>query len=197
MSANQLHVNAAELLREPGLRRHVSAIVAPPTSTPRTTPIAGDCRRRRARSSTLDDIARHRDDHRAVAGAVPALPASARRDARRRRRRALRRAARPSTTTRSRSSTARSISPRWCASTSCWPSTIRGCAAPTAPGCARSAAPTSTPARASATRPWSTSAGPPSTSSAALTHPSVSVTECRVGCPHEHSDRPKHSDREQ
>ncbi len=29
MSANQLHVNAAELLREPGLRRHVSAVVEP------------------------------------------------------------------------------------------------------------------------------------------------------------------------
>jgi uncharacterized protein len=56
MSANQLHVNAAELLREPGLRRHVSATVDPSTVGAEHDAIAGDATAEFELVSTLDDI---------------------------------------------------------------------------------------------------------------------------------------------
>ena len=42
MSANQLHVNAAELLREPGLHRHIEVIVAPRSIDAEHEAIDGD-----------------------------------------------------------------------------------------------------------------------------------------------------------
>jgi uncharacterized protein len=57
MSANQLHVNASELLREPGLRRHVE-VTAPPASIDAEHPaIDGDVSADLELVSTLDDIA--------------------------------------------------------------------------------------------------------------------------------------------
>ena len=56
MSANQLHVNAAELLREPGLRRHVSAAVPPSTIGAEHDAIAGDIDAELDIVSTLDDL---------------------------------------------------------------------------------------------------------------------------------------------
>ena len=56
MSANQLHVNAAELLREPGLRRHVSATVEPADVDAAHEAIAGDVTAEFELVSTLDDI---------------------------------------------------------------------------------------------------------------------------------------------
>jgi uncharacterized protein len=56
MSANQLHVNAAELLREPGLRRHVSAVVEPTEVDAAHDAIAGDVTAKFELVSTLDDI---------------------------------------------------------------------------------------------------------------------------------------------
>ena len=56
MSANQLHVNAAELLREPGLRRHVSAVVEPTEVEAAHDAIAGDVTAEFELVSTLDDI---------------------------------------------------------------------------------------------------------------------------------------------
>ena len=57
MSASQLRVNAAELLREPGLRRHVTAIVGPSDVDARHESIAGDLTTELELVSTLDDIA--------------------------------------------------------------------------------------------------------------------------------------------
>jgi uncharacterized protein len=56
MSANQLHVNAAELLREPGLRRHVSAVLEPTEVEAAHDAIAGDVTADLELVSTLDDI---------------------------------------------------------------------------------------------------------------------------------------------
>jgi uncharacterized protein len=57
MSANVLHVNAAELLREPGLRRHVSAVVAPADVDAVHESISGEITVEVELESTLDDIA--------------------------------------------------------------------------------------------------------------------------------------------
>jgi uncharacterized protein len=57
MPANQLHVNAAELLREPGLRRHVSVVVAPADIDAAHEAIDGEVVADLELVSTLDDIA--------------------------------------------------------------------------------------------------------------------------------------------
>jgi uncharacterized protein len=57
MAANQLHVNAAELLREPGLRRHVTTVVAPTTIGADHPAVASDVTVDLELVSTLDDIA--------------------------------------------------------------------------------------------------------------------------------------------
>lgn len=57
MSANQLRVNAAELLREPGLRRHVSVKIAPGDVDAQHPAIAGELTAELDLVSTLDDIA--------------------------------------------------------------------------------------------------------------------------------------------
>jgi uncharacterized protein len=57
MSANQLHVNAAELLREPGLHRHVEVTVAAASIDARHEAIGGDVAAALELVSTLDDIA--------------------------------------------------------------------------------------------------------------------------------------------
>ena len=57
MSANQLHVNAAELLREPALRRHVEVLVAPASIDSEHPAIDGDVSAALELISSLDDIA--------------------------------------------------------------------------------------------------------------------------------------------
>jgi uncharacterized protein len=57
MSASQLSINAAELLREPGLRRHVAVELAPADLDIAHESIAGDVRAQLDLVSTLDDIA--------------------------------------------------------------------------------------------------------------------------------------------
>ena len=57
MSANQLHVNAAELLREPGLRRRLSAVIEPADIDAVHEAIAGDVSAELELVSTIDDIA--------------------------------------------------------------------------------------------------------------------------------------------
>jgi uncharacterized protein len=57
MAANQLHVNAAELLREPGLRRHVATVVSPATIVADHPAVAGDVTVDLELVSTIDDIA--------------------------------------------------------------------------------------------------------------------------------------------
>jgi uncharacterized protein len=57
MSANLLHVNAAELLREPGLRRHVSVTIAPSDLDATHEAIAGEVSAEFDLVSTIDDIA--------------------------------------------------------------------------------------------------------------------------------------------
>jgi uncharacterized protein len=57
MAANQLHVNAAELLREPGLYRHVEVIVAPASIDAEHAAIDGDVSADLELVSTLDDVA--------------------------------------------------------------------------------------------------------------------------------------------
>jgi uncharacterized protein len=57
MAANQLHVNAAELLREPGLHRHVSTVVTPADIGADHPAVAGDIAVELELVSTLDDIA--------------------------------------------------------------------------------------------------------------------------------------------
>ena len=57
MSANQLRINAAELLREPGLRRHVSATIVPVDVDAVHPTIGGDVAVEVELVSTLDDIA--------------------------------------------------------------------------------------------------------------------------------------------
>jgi uncharacterized protein len=57
MAANQFHVNAAELLREPGLRRHVTTAVAPANIAADHPAVAGDVTVDLELNSTLDDIA--------------------------------------------------------------------------------------------------------------------------------------------
>ncbi len=56
MSANLLHVNAAELLREPGLRRHLAVVVDPNELDAAHGAIDGDVVADLALVSTLDDI---------------------------------------------------------------------------------------------------------------------------------------------
>lgn len=57
MSANQLRINAAELLREPGLRRQVSASIAPADVDAAHPAIDGELTVEVGLVSTLDDIA--------------------------------------------------------------------------------------------------------------------------------------------
>jgi uncharacterized protein len=57
MAANQLHVNAAELLREPGLRRHVTTVVGAATIGADHPAVAGDVTIDLELVSTIDDIA--------------------------------------------------------------------------------------------------------------------------------------------
>jgi uncharacterized protein len=57
MSANQLHVNAAELLREPGLHRQVDVTVAAASIDAEHEAIDGDVSADLELVSTLDDIA--------------------------------------------------------------------------------------------------------------------------------------------
>jgi uncharacterized protein len=57
MAANQLHVNAAELLREPGLRRHVTTVVGAATIWADHPAVAGDVTIDVEVVSTIDDIA--------------------------------------------------------------------------------------------------------------------------------------------
>ena len=56
MPATSLRVNAAELSREPGLRRHVSAVVAPSDVDAAHEAIAGDIEAELLIESTLDDL---------------------------------------------------------------------------------------------------------------------------------------------
>jgi uncharacterized protein len=57
MSANPLHVNAAELLREPGLRRHVSVAIAPADLDASHDTIHDDVSAELELESTIDDVA--------------------------------------------------------------------------------------------------------------------------------------------
>ena len=57
MSAYQLHVNAAELLREPGLHRRVEVTVAPRSIDAEHAAINGDVSADLELVSTLDDVA--------------------------------------------------------------------------------------------------------------------------------------------
>jgi DUF177 domain-containing protein len=56
MSANPLHVNATELLREPGQRRHVSVVIAPDDIDAAHPAISGELSAELEVESTLDDI---------------------------------------------------------------------------------------------------------------------------------------------
>jgi uncharacterized protein len=57
MSANPLHVNATELLREPGLRRHISVVIASGDLDVVLETIAGDVSADLDLVSTIDDLA--------------------------------------------------------------------------------------------------------------------------------------------
>jgi uncharacterized protein len=56
MSASELSINAAELLREPGLRRHVSVALDPAVVGAEHEAVAGDVSAELDLVSTLDDI---------------------------------------------------------------------------------------------------------------------------------------------
>ncbi|MGH9269097.1 MAG: hypothetical protein ACRD0D_13105, partial [Acidimicrobiales bacterium] len=56
MSARHLHVNAAELLREPGTRRHVAVVVPPADVGAEHEAVTGDITVEADLESTLDDV---------------------------------------------------------------------------------------------------------------------------------------------
>ena len=139
-----LLVNAAELLRDPGTRKHISDVVPPADIDVASAAITGDIAVEVDLESTVDDIG--------LPGTI-GVPWTGH----------CRRCLKPLTETltstsrsatptnpdqtslvdwtgRSPSSGARSTCARWCARRSCWRSTRRACAATTALDCVRCAA---------------------------------------------------------